>query len=273
MKLVAFRTANNQTPLLGEIVDDVLYQIGDGALSMLHVISGAVTLPAKRTAMLSTQTLAPLRPGKILAIGRNYADHAAELGSKPPAKPLVFAKYPTCVIGDGEAIRWKTSITQQVDWEVELAVVIGKTAQDVPEADAYQHIFGYTVANDISARDLQDTEGQWTRAKGQDTFCPLGPCIVTRDDIPDPHTLNLRTEVNGTLMQDANTRDMIFKVPFLVSYLSQTFTLEPGDIILTGTPSGVGKGMTPPRYLGAGDVLRSSIEGIGSIENPCHPTD
>jgi len=169
----------------------------------------------------------PLLPRKILCVGRNYAEHAAEMKNEVPSKPLIFSKYSTSVIGSGELIRWSTDVTQQVDWEGELAVVIGKTARNIREEDAYDHIFGYTIANDVSARDLQSSESQWSRAKGHDTFCPIGPCIVTLDELPDPHNLRITTEVNGETMQDGHTGDMIFKIPYLVAYLSRTFTLEP----------------------------------------------
>ena len=212
---------------------------------------------------------APLIPGKIIAIGRNYAEHAAETGSALPEKPLIFAKFPSAVMATGEPIRWRKSITDQVDWEVELAVVIGQRAKDVTEEDALNHVYGYCVANDVSARDLQSGDGQWTRAKGLDTFCPLGPYLVTRDEIAEPNNLALKTTVNGEVMQDSNTKDMVFKVPALIAYCSRMFTLEPGDIILTGTPSGVGLGMTPPRFLADGDVVTVSVEGIGEISNPC----
>lgn len=212
---------------------------------------------------------APLIPGKILGIGRNYADHAAELGNKLPAEPAIFAKLPSSVIATGETIAWEAALSQQVDWEGELAVVIGRRARNVSEPDAYQYIFGYTVANDVTARDLQAGDGQWVRAKGLDTFCPLGPSIIMRKALADPHTLAIRTTVNGQVMQDGTTADMIFKIPRLIAHCSRAFTLEPGDVILTGTPSGVGKGMNPPRFLGSGDVVTVSIEGIGELVNPC----
>ncbi len=217
---------------------------------------------------------APLIPGKIVAIGRNYAEHAAESGSDVPDKPLIFAKFPSTVIGPGDPITWHKSITTQVDWEVELAVVIGQRAKDVPEADALKYVFGYCVGNDVSARDLQlKLDTQWTRGKSLDTFCPLGPYIVTRDEIADPQKLALKTTVNGEVMQDSNTQDMIFNVPHLIAYCSQMFTLEPGDLIMTGTPPGVGMGRKPPRYLADGDVVTVSVEGIGEISNPCKVLD
>jgi 2-keto-4-pentenoate hydratase/2-oxohepta-3-ene-1,7-dioic acid hydratase in catechol pathway len=217
--------------------------------------------------------LPPVVPGKVLCIGRNYADHAAELAHTLPEKPLVFAKVPSSLIGHGATIRWRPTLTTQVDWEGELAIVIGRRAHRVREADALGHVFGYTIANDVTARDLQNTEGQWTRAKGLDTFLPLGPAIVTRDEVPDPGALELRTEVNGEQMQAASTGQMVFGVAYLIAYLSDSFTLEPGDVILTGTPAGVGAGMSPPRFLGNGDTVSVTIEGIGTLTNPCQIED
>lgn len=213
---------------------------------------------------------APLIPGKIIAIGRNYAEHAKETGSALPDKPLIFAKFPSSVIGPGDAITWRESITTQVDWEVELAVIIGQRARDVAEEDALNYVYGYTVANDVTARDLQQkVDTQWTRGKSLDTFCPLGPYIVTRDEIADPQNLAVKTTVNGEVMQDSNTSNMIFNVKHLISYSSRMFTLEPGDIILTGTPDGVGMGRKPPVFLKDGDTVTVSVEGVGEISNPC----
>jgi 2-keto-4-pentenoate hydratase/2-oxohepta-3-ene-1,7-dioic acid hydratase in catechol pathway len=213
---------------------------------------------------------APLIPGKIIAIGRNYAEHAKETGSALPDKPLIFAKFPSSVIGPGDAITWRESITTQVDWEVELAVIIGQRAREVSEEDALNYVYGYTVANDVTARDLQQKlDTQWTRGKSLDTFCPLGPYIVTRDEIADPQNLAVKTTVNGEVMQDSNTSNMIFNVKHLISYSSRMFTLEPGDIILTGTPDGVGMGRKPPVFLKDGDTVTVSVEGVGEISNPC----
>ena len=208
-------------------------------------------------------------PSKIIAIGMNYADHAREQGKKPPERPIVFAKYPTTVIGPGDEIRWDPTLSNKVDWEVELAVVIGRTTRRVAAADAFEYVFGYTVANDVTARDLQDSDGQWVRSKSLDTFCPLGPWIVTRDEIPDPHGLAIRCLLNGELVQDSKTDQLIFRIPQLVEYLSRAFTLLPGDLILTGTPPGVGHHRKPARYLGDGDVVTVEIDGIGSLSNPC----
>jgi len=217
---------------------------------------------------------APFVPGKIIAIGLNYADHAAEAGMEPPDHPLVFAKFSSSVIGHGDEIVWSKSITTEVDWEVELAVIIGKRARKVTKDDALKHVYGYTVANDVSARDLQlRIDAQWTRGKSLDTFCPLGPIVVTRDEIDDTSNLNLKTTLNGEVVQDSNTKNLIFDVPTLIEYLSQNFTLNPGDVILTGTPPGVGMGMKPPRFLEDGDEITVSVEGIGDLTNKCRVVD
>lgn len=206
-------------------------------------------------------------PSKILAIGRNYAEHVAEEGAALPKQPLIFTKLPSAIIGHGDAIRWNPEITTQVDWEAELAVIIGKKARHVAEAEALDYVFGYTCANDVTARDLQRGDGQWTRGKGLDTFCPLGPWIET--EIAEPNALSISSWVGLDRMQDSNTGMMVFKVPYLISYLSQMFTLYPGDIILTGTPSGVGMGRKPPVYLRHGDSVRVEIERIGVLQNVC----
>jgi 2-keto-4-pentenoate hydratase/2-oxohepta-3-ene-1,7-dioic acid hydratase in catechol pathway len=216
----------------------------------------------------SSRRLAPIRrPGKIVCVGRNYADHCAEQNRTPPEKPLFFTKSPTSVIGDGDPIDCHPGVTSECDYEGELAVVIGKEGRNIPVERAHEHVAGFTIVNDVTARDLQRTEKQWTRAKGLDTFCPMGPCIVTSDEIPDPHGLDLRCLVNGEPRQASNTRHLIFRVPDLVSRLSRGLTLEPGDVLSTGTPGGVGAYMDPPRFLADGDEVRIEIDGIGSITN------
>ncbi len=215
------------------------------------------------------RVMAPLQPGKILAIGRNYAEHARELGNEAPEEPLVFAVMPSAVIGDGDLIEWEADMSAQVDWEGELAVVIGETARKVSPEAALDFVFGYSIANDVSARDLQTRDKQWTRAKGLDTFCPLGPVIVSADEIPDPQKLRIVTTVDGVEKQHGSTADMIFDVRFLIAYLSRAFTLYPGDIILTGTPSGVGKAQKPPQFLKDGSVVSIEIEPIGKLTNRC----
>ena len=204
-------------------------------------------------------------PGKIVAIGLNYMDHVRESGATPPEKPLVFTKFTTSIIGDGEAIRIPRAITERVDWEVELAVVIDRTASKVSQEDALSYVRGYTVANDVSARDVQFADGQWVRAKSLDTFCPLGSDLV---QVEDPQSLKLTTRVNGEVVQDSNTSEMIFGVAALISFCSHSFTLEAGDVILTGTPWGCGEFMEPKRSLKQGDVVECEIEGVGVLRNP-----
>jgi 2-keto-4-pentenoate hydratase/2-oxohepta-3-ene-1,7-dioic acid hydratase in catechol pathway len=269
MKIATF-THQNRTRI-GAIEGDTI-QVLAWQDSMRQMIRRGLTpSPTYERVPLAEVTLnAPLIPGKIVAIGRNYAEHAAELGNDAPKAPIIFAKFPSAVIGPGETITWRSSITTQVDWEAELVVVIGKPAKDVTEEEALNHVYGYCVGNDVSARDLQlRTDTQWTRGKSLDTFCPLGPYIVTRDEVTDVQNLNVRTTLNGEVMQDSNTKFMIFKVAYLISYCSRMFTLQPGDIIMTGTPSGVGDGRKTPRYLADGDVVTVSVEGIGEVSNPC----
>lgn len=268
VKLVRYKKLDGRVEV-GELRDGEVYAAFDQDMSELAARSSLPTRQHTHKIMQHHGLCPPVRPGKILCVGRNYAAHAEEMQNELPEKPLIFAKYASSIIGDGEEIRWRSSITQQVDWEGELAVVVGQTARNVSEDEAYKHIFGYTIANDISARDIQSSESQWIRAKAQDTFCPLGPVILTRDEIRDPHDLHLTTLVNGETMQKGYTGDMIFTIPYLVSYLSQTFTLEPGDLILTGTPAGVGKGLNPPRFLQHGDEVKVTINEIGTLTNTC----
>ncbi|MER7128579.1 fumarylacetoacetate hydrolase family protein [Streptosporangium saharense] len=212
--------------------------------------------------------VAPLRPGKIVAIGLNYLDHIREAGMDKPERPLMFAKFPSSVIGPGDEIVIDDELTERVDWEVELAVVIGSPLRYASEREALAGVAGYTVANDVSARDLQFADGQWTRGKNLDTFCPLGPVVVTPDEIGDPQALALRTVVNGETVQNSTTAEMLFGVAELLSHCSRAFTLEPGDVVLTGTPWGCGEFMTPRRSLRPGDVVEVSVEGVGSLRNP-----
>src|SRR5258708_2332046 len=217
--------------------------------------------------------LAPVtRPGKIIAIGRNYAEHAQEQRVAPPTHPLIFAKLPSSITNPDGVIEWDPSLATEVDYEAELAVIIGTTARRGSPQTALSPVFGYTCANDVTARDLQNKDGQWTRAKGLDTFCPLGPWIVTADEIPNPQRLAIRCDVNGTRLQDSNTEHMIFDVKTLIAHTSAAFTLHPGDIILTGTPGGIGHARTPPILLREGDSVVVEIEGIGRLENTCHET-
>ena len=211
---------------------------------------------------------APLRPGKVVAIGLNYRDHVRETGMELPERPLVFAKFPSSVVGPGAPIEIDPALTARVDWEVELGVVIGRRSRHISSEDALAAVYGYTVGNDVSARDVQFADGQWTRGKSFDSFCPLGPLVVTADEIPDPQALSLETTVNGERMQDSTTAEMVFGVAELIEFCSAAFTLEPGDVILTGTPWGCGEFMDPPRSLKAGDEVMVSVGGVGSLANP-----
>ncbi len=216
----------------------------------------------------SVRLLSPVpNPSKVVAIGLNYKDHAKEQGAALPAAPLIFAKFPSSVIGPFDDITWDPALTNEVDYEVELGIVIGKKARRVSEADALDYVFGYTVINDISARNLQFGDKQWVRGKSLDTFCPVGPVIVTSDEIPDPQNLAVRCLVNDNVMQISNTEQMVFGVRELVSYCSQAFTLEPGDLIATGTPGGVGVFRKPPFFLKDGDVVVTEVENVGQIRN------
>ncbi|QTN01051.1 FAA hydrolase family protein [Sediminibacillus dalangtanensis] len=205
-------------------------------------------------------------PGKIICIGTNYADHVKEMKSTIPEHPVLFAKFANALIGPEDSIE-KSSATEKLDYEVELAVVIGKRAKKVARKEADQYIAGYTIANDISARDLQKRTPQWLQGKTLDRSTPIGPWIVTVDEIQDPGKLGVKSYINGEQRQSSNTSELIFDVPYLVSFLSELMTLEPGDIILTGTPHGVGFAMDPPTFLKAGDRVTMEIEGIGMMEN------
>ena len=227
--------------------------------------------PASPVALLAdADLLAPVpRPGKVVAIGRNYREHADEEGVEPPAAPLVFSKWPSSVVGPGADIRWDPELTRQVDYEAELAVVIGRQARNVSDADALDHVLGYTCLNDVSARDIQFGDGQWVRGKSLDTFCPMGPVLVSADEIQDPQDLAISCRVGDEVVQDSRTSRMYFSVAQIISYLSRSFTLEPGDVIATGTPGGVGVFRDPPRFLDEGDRVTVEIEGIGRLENTC----
>jgi len=207
-----------------------------------------------------------IAPGKILAVGLNYAAHAAEQNKKPPESPLIFSKNVTALIGLEDEIRLPR-ISEQVDYEAELAIVIGKEATSVRAGDALEYIAGYTIMNDVTARDLQSRERQWARAKGLDTFAPCGPWLVTTEEITDPHSLGIELRVNGELRQKSNTSDLIFKIPEVIEFISQDLTLRPGDIISTGTPSGVGVYMQPPVFLKNGDEIEIRVERIGTLRN------
>lgn len=206
------------------------------------------------------------KPGKIIALGKNYLDHIKETGSETPEFPVIFAKFPSCVIGPNDSIPLP-KISSKIDWEVELAIVIGKICKDVRESNALDYIAGYTIANDVTARDLQRGDGQWIRGKSLDGFCPLGPCIVTRDELGDAQGLKIYTKINGEMKQESTTSNMMYNVKQIIAHLSEAFTLEPGDVIITGTPSGVGFVRDPPEFLKAGDKIEQYIEKIGYLRN------
>lgn len=248
-----------------------LLEMGDEGLKLAKKVATKRAAKEMGAPLDEVKLMAPIPdPHKVLAIGLNYIDHIRETNSKTPTIPIMFTKLTSSIIGPGDTIRWDPNETAKVDWECELAVVIGKKAYRVAEADAFDYIVGYMNGNDVSARDLQSERGdQWIRGKSLDTFCPLGPYLVTKDEIADPHNLTIRTLVNGEVMQDSNTRELLFKIPHLIAYLSRAFTLLPGDVIVTGTPPGVGSARKPPVFLKDGDVVTIETEGLGSLTNPC----
>ncbi len=256
----------------GRLPGDMLafLQAGDAAMALARQTLARTDLAPFSRPLAETRLLAPIRnPSKIIALARNYVAHAAEQKVEPPKSPIIFAKYPSAIIGPEETITWDGTLTQQVDAEAELAVVIGRTARHVPEGDALRYVAGYTCCNDVSARDLQFADRQYTRGKSLDTFCPLGPWLVTGDEIPDPQRLEIKALWNGVVMQHASTADMSFGVAYLIAFLSRAFTLLPGDIIATGTPSGVGVFRQPPVFLQDGDEVVVEIERIGKLRNLC----
>jgi 2-keto-4-pentenoate hydratase/2-oxohepta-3-ene-1,7-dioic acid hydratase in catechol pathway len=296
MRFVTFSTTEQDPSILGLVVD------GSTVIDLRRALAGSITVPERlidyiaagpalhesvRDAVagagawpsdvafpLADVTLrAPLRPGKIVGVGLNYVEHVEEssrtldTAKELPTRPVLFSKPGTAVVGPGEPIQHNGAMTQQLDWECELAVVMGQVARNVPEAQALDYVFGYSIVNDISARD-QRRSGQWFFSKGQDSYAPFGPMIVTTDEITDPHTLRLSLTVNGDQRQDGNSRHMLFKIPVLIADITSGVTLEPGDVIATGSPQGVGAAMDPPTFLQPGDVVACTIEGIGTLENP-----
>ncbi|HEX5080113.1 MAG TPA: fumarylacetoacetate hydrolase family protein [Geminicoccaceae bacterium] len=247
------------------------------AVAQLCEMAAGGKLDAARLRLADVRLLAPIpRPAKnVFCVGRNYVEHIAEgaraqkIDLKLPEYPVFFSKPPTAVIGPGDAIPVQVEVSTKVDYEVELAVVIGKPGRNIRAADALDHVFGYTIVNDVTARDLQRRHGgQFLKGKGLDGSCPMGPAIVTRDAIADPGRLAIRLWVNDELRQDGNTRDMIFPIGALIESLSEGLTLEPGDLLATGTPSGVGYAMSEPQFLKQGDVVTCEVEGIGRLVNP-----
>jgi len=243
---------------------------GADALSAIREAADPERIQRDGRPLAELALLAPVpRPRKVVAIGRNYREHAAEEGAEQPSAPLIFAKFASSVVGPGADVRWDPGLTGQVDYEAELAVIIGKRTRAVPAEHVLDFVFGYTCLNDVSARDLQFGDGQWTRGKSLDTFCPMGPVVVTTDELGDAGDLAIRCLVNGEERQSARTSDLFFGVAEIVSHCSQAFTLEPGDVIATGTPAGVGAFRTPPVWLADGDEVVVEIERIGRLVNRC----
>ncbi|RKS20417.1 2-keto-4-pentenoate hydratase/2-oxohepta-3-ene-1,7-dioic acid hydratase in catechol pathway [Flavobacterium endophyticum] len=297
MKLVTF-THKNSDPKLGIFNNDTVLDLEafghkhneEFPTTMLELIDKGLEEVSRIAEIVKTSSenaiasaslplneiklLAPIpKPRKnIIGIGLNYTEHVAEsartldTSKELPQQPVIFSKPPTAVIGTGEAILHNTKLTQQLDWEVELAVIISKKGKYVAKENAMNYVFGYTVINDISARDCRRA-GQWIVSKGQDTFAPMGPILVTKDEIENPHNLNLSLTVNGVEKQNSNTKYMLFNIPDLIEDLSTVFTLEAGDIIATGTPAGVGAGRNPQEWMWDGDVVEATVEGIGTLVN------
>ncbi|HEY2631099.1 MAG TPA: fumarylacetoacetate hydrolase family protein [Solirubrobacteraceae bacterium] len=258
-RLATFISAAGSTARGGEVRGDTVVAFADESVTVFDRLSdpGAPAADGPSFSLADVTLLAPLpRPRAIFGIGMNYADHVAEIGATAPEEPIVFMKLPSSAAPPNAPVPCP-EVVKRLDYEGELAVVMGEGGQ----------VAGYAVANDLTARDLQKRELQWTRAKGADAFCPYGPWITTAEEVANPHELWLRTWVNGELRQDSSTSNLIFDIPTLVAFISEACTLEPGDVILTGTPSGVGMGMDPPRFLDAGDVVRIEIEGLGAIEH------
>jgi acylpyruvate hydrolase len=261
--IVDLNRANPQLP-----TDMLAFLAGGADTKALAEKAVASALPSAVVARSAVTLQAPLpRPGKILCIGLNYRDHAAESNQPIPDHPTVFAKYNNTVVGPGAAIVLPT-VTEKVDYEAEFAFVIGRTARNVAAADALDYVAGYLPFNDVSARDYQMRTSQWTVGKTFDTFGPMGPALVTSDEIPNPHDLDISLTINGEVLQSSNTSNLIFSVNELIADLTSFMTLEPGDLISTGTPSGVGSARKPQRWLRAGDVVALTIEGLGTLENP-----
>lgn len=273
--MIVTRAGHRGRTYLARVEDDDAVLLGEeaahGAADVLRdaLASGAdLTGPGLRVPLEDIRLLAPTRrPGKLLAVGNNYLAHARESGSEAPPAPIIFAKATTSIVGPGDAIRFSGGQSSQVDYEGELAVVIGRQTRSVSVVEAAACVFGYTVCNDVSARDAQFGDGQWVRGKSFDTFAPLGPWIVTADACPGVHDTGIRTTLNDQLVQDDQTSHMIFPVVELIAYISRFITLEPGDIIATGTPEGVGFARVPPVFLGDGDVVAIEVEGIGTLRN------
>jgi 2-keto-4-pentenoate hydratase/2-oxohepta-3-ene-1,7-dioic acid hydratase in catechol pathway len=275
MKLVSFSLANGPIrpgALLEEanLVVDLAASGHADALAVITAGLSAIDDPGAYAAhrLSEVRLHAPLpNPPRVFAIGLNYRDHAIESGMALPTTPVVFFKLATAIIGPGESIVLPKNSTQP-DYEAELAFVIGKRGYRIPASDWREHVYGYTIVNDVSARDVQFASSQWSMSKSFPTFCPLGPTIVTTDEIPDPHNLQISLAIDGEQLQNSNTRELVFKIPELIEYFSSITPLLPGDIVSTGTPPGVGLGRTPKRWLKPGETVTVTVEGLGSLTNP-----
>ncbi len=250
------------------VIDGETVQVTD--LNWADVMAKRPFAPIATLPLDSIQPLNPIgRPHKIICIGRNYLDHCRETGADVPKRPLIFTKFTTSMNDPDAEVIWSDELTQKVDFEAELAVIIGKNGRFIPESEALSYVAGYTAANDITARDVQRGDGQWIRGKSLDGFCPMGPSFVTADDIPDPQNLEIGCRLNGRVMQESHTREMIFPVAELIAFCSQAFTLEAGDVLLTGTPHGVGVGRSPQLFMQDGDEIVVEVEGIGALRSHC----
>jgi 2-keto-4-pentenoate hydratase/2-oxohepta-3-ene-1,7-dioic acid hydratase in catechol pathway len=250
----------------GRVEDDTVVPMGPSLVDWLAFGTQSVATAAPRP-LSEVRLLAPVpRPGKIICVGLNYRDHARETGQPIPSEPVLFSKFANSVVGPGADVVVPPE-AEQIDYEAELAVVIGRRASVVPTDKALDHVAGYACANDVSSRSLQFRSGQWLLGKAIDTFLPLGPYLVTADEVPDPQALGIRCLVNDELRQDSDTGEMVFGVAELVSFASRTITLEPGDLLVTGTPSGVGMASDPPRFLAPGDRMRVEVDGLGALDN------
>jgi 2-keto-4-pentenoate hydratase/2-oxohepta-3-ene-1,7-dioic acid hydratase in catechol pathway len=264
MRIVRYEQQSG--PRLGLLDGERVLPLPDAAIPAYELAKTPLSAGGETVALEAVHLLPPFRPPKIIAVGLNYRDHAEEQGDRLPDAPVLFAKFPTAVTGPGDDIE-KPAETSQLDYEAELGVVIGAPARRVRAVDAMDHVSGYVVVNDVSARDAQFADGQWVRGKSFDTFAPMGPALVTVDEIEDAHRLNIRAWVNGELRQNSNTKELVFTIPELIEYCSRYFTLEPGDVICTGTPGGVGVFSDPPVFLQPGDVVEVEVEGVGRLRN------
>ena len=269
MRLVTFEAAGQARPGVLSDVDTVLDLSTIGFSSLLHFIESGQDARAKAEDFADQSPAnAPIpKPRKLICVGLNYRDHAMETGAEIPTVPTIFSKFATAVIGPGANIVLP-KVSKAPDYEAEFAFVIGRGGRHISANSWRDHVYGYTIVNDVTGRDYQKATSQWLMGKTFDTFAPMGPWIVTSDEIADPHNVDVKLDINGETLQDSNTRELIFKIPELIAFLSSVFTLEPGDIVSTGTPSGVGVARKPPRFLKPGDVVTVKIPAIGELRNP-----